>query len=46
MFVVTAGPNDAVMSILFYLLGGIVSVVMGFVISRIFISPKDVADFK
>ena len=46
VFVVTAGPNDAVMSILFYLIGGIVSIIMGFIISRIFISPKDVAEFK
>ena len=44
-FVVTAGPNEPFMSILFYLIGGAVSILMGFLISRIFISSKDVAEF-
>lgn len=46
VFVVTAGPLGAAWSILIYLIGGIVSVICGFIISMLFIRPKDVAEFK
>lgn len=41
----TEGPNDPLFSIGLYLVGGIISIVMGFVISNMFIHSKEIAEF-
>ena len=41
--VMTAGPNSAVMSMVFYGIGLIISYIMGFIVTNTFVSNEDVA---
>lgn len=41
--VMTAGPNTAVMSMIYYGIGLLISYVMGFVITNAFVTPEEVA---
>lgn len=43
-FVMTAGPNGAVMSLVYYGISLLISYVMGFVITNAFIKPEEVAN--
>ena len=44
LFVMTGGPNGAVMSIVYYAIGLVISYVMGYIITNIAIKAEDVAD--
>ncbi|MBP8713857.1 MAG: PTS transporter subunit EIIC [Lachnospiraceae bacterium] len=43
-FVMTAGPNSAVMSILYYAIGIVISYIMGFIITKAVVKDADVAN--
>lgn len=43
LFVMTAGPNSAFMSLLYYFIGLVISYVMGFLITNFVIKPEEVA---
>lgn len=43
IFVMTAGPSGATMSVACYVIGLIISYVMGFIITNMFIKPEEVA---
>ena len=43
VFVMTAGPAGATMSVLFYVVGLIISYIMGFIITYIFVKDEEVA---
>lgn len=44
IFVMTAGPNSAVMTMIYYVLGLVISYVMGFLITNAVIKTEEVAD--
>lgn len=44
LFVMTGGPNGAVMSVVYYAIGLVISYVMGFVITNMTIKPEEVAN--
>ena len=44
IFVMTAGPNGAVMSMAYYVVGLIIAYIMGFVITNAIIKTEEVAD--
>lgn len=41
-FVMTAGPNSAIMTIIYYIIGIMISYVMGFLITKAFVKDEDV----
>ena len=41
--VMTAGPNSALMSMLYYGIGLVISYIMGFLITNVFVSAEEVA---
>ena len=43
-FVMTAGPNGAAMSVLFFVIGLVISYIMGFIITNFAIKPEEVAN--
>ena len=43
-FVMTAGPSGAVMSVVYFLIGLVISYIMGFIITNVAIKPEDVAN--
>lgn len=43
-FVMTAGPNSAVMTVLYYVIALIISYIMGFVLTNIFVKPEEVRE--
>lgn len=44
VFVMTAGPNGAAMSILFFVIGLVISYIMGFLFTNLAIKPEEVAN--
>ena len=43
-FVMTAGPNGAAMSVLYFVIGLVISYIMGFIITNFAIKPEEVAN--
>lgn len=43
LFVMTGGPNGATMSMLYYLIGLVISYIMSYIITNVAIKPEDVA---
>lgn len=43
VFVMTAGPQGAFNSVLFYVIGLVISYIMGFIITNIFVKDEEVA---
>ena len=44
IFVMTAGPNGATMSVACYVVGLLISYIMGFIVTNAMIKPEEVAD--
>ncbi len=44
VFVMTAGPHGAAMSVLFYVVGLIISYIMGFIFTNLFVKDEEVAE--
>lgn len=43
-FVMTAGPNGAVKSVMYFVIGLIISYIMGFIFTKLFVKPEEVAN--
>ncbi len=43
-FVMTAGPNGAAMSILYFVIGLVISYIMGFIFTKLLVKPEEVAN--
>ena len=44
IFVMTAGPNGAAMSIVYFIIGLVISYIMGFILTKLFVKERDVAE--
>ena len=44
IFVMTAGPSGATMSVACYVVGLVISYIMGFIVTNAMIKPEEVAD--